>query len=62
MVFQAHNVFILTLNHSFKLDLSYDVASGSEITACNIIDKTDLQIFGKRNDVHDNVAHIMTKL
>ena len=33
------------------LHLSYDDASGS-----------DLQIYGKRYDVHNNVAYIMTKL
>ena len=35
-----------------------------EIMACNKIDKTTsgLQIFGKRYDVHKNVAYIMTKL
>ena len=44
--------------------LSYDVASGSEITPCNIIDKplVFFSIYGKRFDVHNNVAYIMTKL
>ena len=41
---------------------NYDVASGSEITPCNKICKLGLSIFGKRYDVHDNVAYIMTKL
>ena len=39
--------------------LSYDVASGSEITLCNKIDK---QITGKRYDVHNNVAQYITFL
>ena len=36
--------------------ISYDVASGNEITPCNKIGKP-----GKRYDVHNNVAYIMTK-
>ena len=48
------------------MKLSYDIASGSEITPCNKIDKplvsSGLQIFGKRFDVHNNVVYIMTKL
>ena len=45
------------------IPLSYDVASWSEITPCNKIDKTTsgLQIYGKRYDVHNNVAYMMTK-
>ena len=39
-----------------KYLLSYDVASGSELTPLVV-----LQIFGKRNDVHNTVAYIMTK-
>ena len=44
--------------------LSYGVASGGEITACNKIDKPLVvyMIFGKRYDVHNNVANIMTKV
>ena len=42
--------------------LSYDVASGSELTLCNKIDSSGLQIYEKRYDVHINVAYIMTKL
>ena len=39
-------------------------ASASEITPCNKIDKTacGLQIYGRRYDVHNNVAYIMTQL
>ena len=47
------------------LTLSYDVASGSEITPCNKISiktTSGLSIYGKRYDVHNNVAYIMTKL
>ena len=41
---------------------SYDVASGSEITPCNKIDKPLVAIdFGKHYDVHNNVAYIMAK-
>ena len=36
--------------------LLYDVVSGSEIRPCNKID------FGKRYDVDNNIAYIMTKL
>ena len=39
--------------------LSYDVASGSDITLCNKIDKP---LVVNRFDVHDNVAYIMIKL
>ena len=43
--------------------VSYDVASGSEIMPCNKIYKPlVVYIFGKRKDVHKNVAYIMTKL
>ena len=35
---------------------SYDVASGSEITP------SDLQIFGERYDVLNNIWYLMTKL
>ena len=51
--------------HQMYVHLSYDVASGSEITSCNKIDKPlvlYIIIFGKRFDVHNNVAYIMTKL
>ena len=41
--------------------LSYDVASGSEITPCNKT-TSGLSIYGKCYDVHNNVAYIMTKL
>ena len=53
----------LTLTHSYHSAmslcvLSNDVASGSEITPCNKIDKPlvvySLLIFGKRNDVQHN--------
>ena len=47
-----------------EIRLSYDVASGNEITPCNKIDKP-LVIYrftGKRYDVHNNVAYIMTQL
>ena len=37
--------------------LSHDVASGSDITLCNKFNKpSGLQIYGKRNEVHYNVA------
>ena len=49
---------------SCKNKLSHDVTSGSEIRPCIKIDKplVVLQIFGKRYDVHNNIAYIMTKL
>ena len=45
-------------------ELSNDVASGIEITPCNKIDKPLVvyRLTGKRYDVHNNVAYIMTKL
>ena len=52
----------------FYVSLSYDVASASDITPCNKIDKplvvttSGLQIFGKRYDVHNNVAYIKAKI
>ena len=47
-----------------RIGLSYDVASGSEITLCNKIDKPLVinRFTGKRNDVYNDVATIMTKL
>ena len=47
-----------------KEDLSYDVASGSEITPCNKICKPLVvyRFTGKGYDVHNNVAYIMAKL
>ena len=44
--------------------LSYDIASGSEITPWNKIHKTLVlyRFSGKRYDVHSNVVCIMTKL
>ena len=44
--------------------LSYDLASGSEITPCIKIDKPLVvyRFFGKHYDVHNNAAYIMTKL
>ena len=43
--------------------LSYDVASESEIRPCNkIVTNSGLQISGKRYDVHNNIAYIMTQL
>ena len=41
-----------------QLCLSYDVASGSEITPCNEIDKPLVvyRFTGKRYDVHNNVV------
>ena len=48
---------------AFKKIYHNDVASESEIAPCNKIDKltSGLQIFGEHNDVHYNVAYIMTK-
>ena len=43
-----------------KTNLSSDVASGSEIMPCTR--PSGLQIFGKRYDVHNDAAYIMTKL
>ena len=45
-------------------NLSYDVASGNEISVCNKIDKPLVvyKFTGKRYDVHNNAAYIMTKL
>ena len=45
-------------------NLSNDVASGSEIKPCNKIDKPLVvyRFWGKRYDVHNNVAYIITKL
>ena len=47
-----------------KLALSYDLASWSEITPCNKIDKPLVvyRFTGNHYDVHSNVALIMTKL
>ena len=44
--------------------LSHDVASGSEMTPSNKIDRFYCisHIYGKRYDVNNNVAHIMTKI
>ena len=52
---------MLIISNKFKeiQCLSYDVASGSEITSCIKINKP-LVIFGKPYDVHFNVAYIMT--
>ena len=55
--FPVYKEFIVS---PFKIGLSYDVASGSEITPCNKIDKP--LVYGKRYNVHNNVAYIMTKL
>ena len=51
-------------DHAALRGLSYDVASGSDITPCNKIDKhtSGLQMFGKRYDVNNNVAYQMTKV
>ena len=53
----------INLMPSFIL-LSYAIASGSEITPCNKIEKTNsgLQFYGKRYDVYNNAVYIMTKL
>ena len=45
--------FVLTI--VIIVDLSHGVASGSVIMLCN---KVDLQIYGKRYDVHNNVAYM----
>ena len=55
----------INLNQWNEIDvLSYDVASGSEITQCNKIDKPQVvyRFWGKRYDVHNHVQNIMTKL
>ena len=61
-----HMQCLLTLSGHLRdnIFLLYDVASGSEITSCNKIDKPLVvyRFSGKRYDVHHNVAHIMTKL
>ena len=69
----AYRVLHVTYGVNFYEFLSYDVASGSEITPCNKIDKllvvyrslgnvmtsiTTLDIY----DVHSNVVYIKTKL
>ena len=43
------------------LNLSYDVASGSEITPCNKIYKP-LVVYRFSGNIHNNDAYIMTKL
>ena len=43
-------------------NLSYDVVSGSEIMPCNKIDKALVVYRFSGNDVHNNIAYIMTKL
>ena len=57
-----HAVCVLFVNTY----LSYDIASESEITPCNKIDKPQLVYRftgnGKRYDVHNNVTYIMTKV
>ena len=60
MIFKIRLIFLINLTVWFGI-LSYDVASGSEITPCNK-SSSGLQIFGKRYNVHDNAAYIMTKL
>ena len=55
---------VCCFDNLYNCYLSFDVASGSEITSCNKIDKPRVvyRFFGKRYDVHYNVAYIMTKL
>ena len=52
------------IDYHFMLNLSYDIASGSEIMPCNKIAKPQVfsGIFGKRYDIHNNVVYIMAKL
>ena len=59
--FEQIDVFdkVLCCNKFINFSLSYDVASGSEITQCNKIDKS-LVVY--RFTVHINVAYIMTFL
>ena len=51
-LFSNSDMFYTMLSEMY---LSYDIASGSEITLCINIDKP-LQIFGKCYDVHNNDA------
>ena len=46
-----------------NVQLSYDIASGSEIGPCIKIDKPLVvyRFSGKLYDVHNNIAYIMTK-
>ena len=50
----THNIF----KKKLKIQLPYDIASGSEIMPCNKICKPLVKRYG----VHNNVAYIMTTL
>ena len=60
----SHFFLLVNFLTECKTILSYDVASGSEITQCNKIDK-QLVVYRFAGNVlryHNNAAYVMTKL